>query len=508
MNRAAMTKFLSVLLLGALLLLPSHPARAADLRVGADRQGGAPYVFVPPGADEKVVKGFEWELVQAVAARLGRRVELVQNEWDSLIPGLIKGDYDLAITGIEITPERREVVLFSDPYLVTHLSLAVREGETRIQRMADCAGKRVGALKQSQAATAIEQQGKIELVTYGTEVDGYTDLLLGRIDAMLCDAPVARYYGAPRPGVRLLPEPIGRMEYGFSVAKRNAALVGEINAVLRELRAAGKLREIVDRWNLWNPHLAAEWGDAGVPRARAVEYEAFLESVKQNAPASRGLRWYASLLPQLLRAAGVTLGLSLVSMLLASSLGLLLALGRVYGPRPLGWLVIGYVELLRGTPLLFQLLFLYYGLPNLGLDLSPFLAGFLGLGLNYAAAEAENFRAGLQAIPRGQLEAAHSLGFRRWQGIYEVVFPQALRTVLPPMTNDFIALLKDSSLVSVLTMVELTKAYTMLATTYFDYFGVGLLTAALYLLMGLPFARLARSLESRLQARMTGSASA
>ncbi|MBS0660752.1 MAG: ABC transporter permease subunit [Verrucomicrobia bacterium] len=497
-----------LLKLWALFLALAWPAAAREpsLRVGADRQGGAPYIFVPPGADEKLVKGFEWELVNAVATRLGRPVELVQNEWDSLIPGLLKGDYDVAITGIEITPERKEVVAFSDPYLVTHLTLAVRDNEARIQRWADCVGKRVGALKQSQAAAAIEQQGKIELVTYGTEVDGYTDLLLGRIDAMLCDAPVARYYGAPRVGLRLLQEPIGRMEYGFAVAKTNPDLRERINEVLRALRTSGQLREIVDRWNLWNPHLTAEWGDAGVPRGRPVEYEAFLEAVKQNAPATRGLRWYASLIPQLLRAAGVTLGISLASMLLASSLGLLLALGRVYGPRPLGWLVVGYVELLRGTPLLFQLLFLYYGLPNLGLDLSPFLAGFLGLGLNYAAAEAENFRAGLQAIPRGQLEAAHSLGFTRWHGIYEIVFPQALRTVFPPMTNDFIALLKDSSLVSVLTMVELTKTYTMLATTYFDYFGVGLLTAAIYLLMGLPFARLARFLEARLQARMSGQA--
>lgn len=481
-------------------------AEAPLLRVGADRQGGAPYVFVPPGADEKMVTGFEMEIVGAVAAKLGRRVELVQNEWDSLIPGLLKGDYDLAITGIEITPERKDVVLFSDAYLVTHLQLAVRTAETRIARLEDCRGKKVGALKQSQAASAVEKLSGVELVTYGTEVDGYTDLLLGRIDAMLCDAPVAIYYGASRKGLRLLEEPIGRLEYGFPIAKQNAALRETVNEVLRDLKQSGRLRDIIDRWKLWNPLLAAEWNDAAVARSGPVEYERFVESMRVADVSKRSWRWYLDMVPQLLRAAGVTLGISLLSMLLASSLGLVLALLRVYGPRPLGWFVLTYVELLRGTPLLFQLLFLYYGLPNLGIDLSPFLAGFLGLGLNYAAAEAENFRAGLQAIPRGQLEAARSLGFTKPRAIVHVIFPQALRTVLPPMTNDFIALLKDSSLVSVLTMVELTKTYTMLATTYFDYFGVGILTALIYLLMGLPFARLARFLEARLQARMTGAA--
>jgi polar amino acid transport system substrate-binding protein len=129
--------------------------------------------------------------------------------------------------------------------------------------------------------------------------------------------------------------------------------------------------------------------------------------------------------------------------------------------------------------------------------LSPMLAAILGLGLNYSAYEAENYRAGIQSIPKTQMEAARALGMTQLQALRHVIIPQAMRLVIPPVTNDFIALLKDSSLVSVITMVELTKAYTQLASIHYDYLGIGLLAAAMYFLIGLPFVRLARMAERR-----------
>ena len=178
--------------------------------------------------------------------------------------------------------------------------------------------------------------------------------------------------------------------------------------------------------------------------------------------------------------------------------GAALAMARVYGPRPLGALALGYVELFRGTPLLLQLIVVYYGLPELGIRLSPLVAGWLALGLNYAAAEAENDRAGLLSVPRTQMDAARVLGLGRCQAVRHVVAPQALRVALPPVTNDFIALLKDSSLVSVVTVTELTKTYGTLAAATRDHLGLGLLVGAIYLLLGLPFARLSRWVERRL----------
>jgi polar amino acid transport system substrate-binding protein len=185
-------------------------------------------------------------------------------------------------------------------------------------------------------------------------------------------------------------------------------------------------------------------------------------------------------------------------MALAISAGFTLAIMRVFGPWPMRWIATLYIEIVRGTPLLIQLLIIFYGLPNIGIKLSPLLAGILGLGLNYAAYEAENYRAGLLAIPKGQMEAARALGMTRSQGLRFVVIPQSFRLVLPPVTNDFISLLKDSSLVSMVTLVDLTGAYNRIATQTFDYFGTGLLIAAIYLLIGLPFVRLARWTETRL----------
>ena len=118
--------------------------------------------------------------------------------------------------------------------------------------------------------------------------------------------------------------------------------------------------------------------------------------------------------------------------------------------------------------------------------------------MNYSAYEAENYRAGIQSIPKGHHDAALSLGLTRTQTILKIVLPQAVRLVIPPVTNDFIALLKDSSLVSVITMVELTKVYNELASTYFDYIGLGLLAAAIYFVMGLPIARLSQYMEAKL----------
>src|SRR6185369_17308321 len=128
----------------------------------------------------------------------------------------------------------------------------------------------------------------------------------------------------------------------------------------------------------------------------------------------------------------------------------------------------------------------------------PFVAGFLALGLNYAAAEAENYRAGLASVPEGQLDAARTLGLSKLKALRYVVGPQAFRVAIPPATNDFIALLKDSSLISVVTLTELTKTYTSLAAAMRDHLGLGIVVAVFYLAISLPFARLSQYAETRL----------
>ena len=156
-----------------------------------------------------------------------------------------------------------------------------------------------------------------------------------------------------------------------------------------------------------------------------------------------------------------------------------------------------YVEVFRGTPLLIQLFIIFYGLPHFGIKLAPLAAAVIGLGLNYAAYEAENYRAGLLSVAKGQWEACQALGLSKAQSLRHVILPQAFRVSLPPVTNDFLSILKDSSLVSVISMVELTKVYGQLASATYDWLGLGLLTAAMYFLIGLPFVMLARRVERK-----------
>jgi polar amino acid transport system substrate-binding protein len=197
----------------------------------------------------------------------------------------------------------------------------------------------------------------------------------------------------------------------------------------------------------------------------------------------------------------MTIFLSVTSFPIAMLIGLMVGLGRVYGPRlisiPLGI----YVEVLRGTPLLLQLYTIFYLLPKLGLgiEFTSLEAGIIGLAINYSAYEAENYRAGLLAIPRGQMEASLALGMNPLTALRVVIVPQAVRIVIPPVTNDFIALFKDTSVCSVILITELTRKYNELYNFNRDYVvELAFVTAGLYLIMSYPMAILARVLERRM----------
>jgi polar amino acid transport system substrate-binding protein len=508
MRRIVLWAVLAAAALGALPVLSrSQPEPdAPPLRWGADSEGGAPFVFQDPEDPSRIV-GFEVDLAGALARELGRRAEFVQNQWDGLIPGLARGSYDVALNGLEITPDRAREIAFTIPYYATAEQLTVRAGDESLDSLDELRGRVVGTLKFSFAQRVLERADGIELRTYDGQINAYEDLANGRLDAVLMDWPIALYYGKPNPGLRLVGAPIERIEYGIGVRKGDRQLVRALDDALRRLAAQGELRRIYERWGLWNAEteaLVASPAFTGTGTGTGTaEGAGALRDYTESVSRPRGLREhllrYASYLPLLLgQGAPMTLAISLLAMAVAVSLGLALALANLYGPRPAAWASRAFVEAVRGTPLLIQLYLIFYGLPSLGVKLSPFVAAVAGLGLNYAAYEAENYRAGIQAIPRGQMEAALSLGMTRAQALRHVIVPQALRLVIPPVTNDFIALFKDSSIVSVITMVELTKVYGQLASTYYDYVGIGILTAAIYFLLGLPFVRLARRAEARL----------
>jgi polar amino acid transport system substrate-binding protein len=485
---------LLLLLAGALGAHTAPPAKT--LRWGGDSSGGAPFVFQDPKDPAKTV-GFEADLAAALAAELGLEAEFVQNQWDSLVPGLKRGNYDVVINGLEITEDRKAEVEFSDPYYLTYEALTVRVETFDIAALPDLKGHRAGTLKGALAERLLAETDGVTVVGYDTQTMLYDDLANGRISAVLMDHPAAVYYGID-PRLKNLPGQFGRMAYGVAIRKGDAKLLAKVNAALARLMKSGKLREIYQRWGIWNPVMAASFNDDSKAQAEPTELAAYL--------AARGVKhgWRAKLsrylgyVPLLAKGAVTTVQLSLLAMAFAVLLGLALALMKLYGPWPVSALATVYVEFVRGSPLLIQLFFIFYGLPTIGIKLQPFTAAVLGLALNYAAYEAEVYRAGILAIPHAQMEAAFALGMTRWQALRHIIIPQALRLVLPPTTNDFIALLKDSSLVSVITMVELTRVYGQLAASTYDYLGIGVLTALMYVLIGLPFVRLSRWAEARL----------
>jgi polar amino acid transport system permease protein/polar amino acid transport system substrate-binding protein len=477
------------------LTLSSVAASAEPLlRWAADPNSNAPYAFYSKSKD---LIGFECEIINAVAKRLGRRAQFVQNDWNGLIPGLQRGLYDCVIAGIEITPDKAEQVTFSVPYYFTFEQFVGRRGAPAITSLEELHDRKVGTLDQTAALRMLEETPGVIVKTYDQELSAYEDIANGRLFGVLLDYPIAKYYAEPNPALELNGPPFGQIAYGIAINKNNTQLKSEIDTALGDIIRSGDLRNILSRWGLWTNNVAKAFDQPEQPSTQDTEYQAFVASQTSLQTFWSRLESYGGAWQLLGNAALLTLVVSIAAMVVAIGFGLILVICRLFAPLPVRWFATSYIEVIRGTPLLIQLLFIFYGLPKVGLQLSPFVASVLGLGLNYAASEAENYRAGLLSVPEGQWQAARALGLTQSKTLRLVIIPQAIRLVLPPLTNDFIALLKDSSLVSALTLLELTGAYNRLATQTFDYFGTGLLVATIYLLIGLPFVRIARLFEKR-----------
>jgi polar amino acid transport system permease protein len=206
-------------------------------------------------------------------------------------------------------------------------------------------------------------------------------------------------------------------------------------------------------------------------------------------------------MPILLEGLRLTIVVTLGSLLLSTLLGLVWALMRVSGLRALVWIAKSVVNVIRGIPILVLLFYIYFVMPELGVTLSAVQAGILGLGIAYSAYQAENFRAGIEAIDHGQIEAAQSLGMGWAMMMRRVVLPQAVRIVLPPYGNTMVMMLKDSSQASTITVAELTLKGQMLAASTFKNSTVFTLVALLYLVMSVPLILLVGWLERRTQRR-------
>jgi polar amino acid transport system substrate-binding protein len=465
---------------------------------GGDQEGGAPFVFPDPKDPNKLI-GFEVELAQMLANELGVKAEFKQGQWER-VPQMLGNQIDIALNGYERTDTRLRDYNCSRPYYMYGLQI-IAKADSPIHswdelRAGSASGKAfaIGVLTGSAAEKYLQklhdEGANIEISGYDGTTDALEHVKTGLLDASVQDECAAVYYVNRDPELALVGWPVSAGYYVALIERGDDRLQAAIDEALGKMLADGRIETLYDKWEMGGRRqtlLLRKQSDAV-----AAETSSFGEILRTNTPL-------------LLRAAGMTILLSIVSFPLAIAIGILVAIGRMYGSwfvaKPLGL----YVEVLRGTPLMLQLYAIFYLLPKIGLTLDPFVAGVAGLAINYSAYESEIYRAGLQAIPRGQMEAALALGMTRSLAIWRILLPQAFRIVIPPVTNDFIALFKDTSVCSVITIVELTKRYSILALSTGAIAELALVTAVLYMLMSIPLSAFARYSERRLAGELANS---
>ena len=519
---------LAAVIVASTLLLP-RPARATptsfDLVVpvqllwGGDQEGGGPYVY-PADDDPSRVVGFEVELAAKLAAKLGLEATFFQGQWDKMPELLRTRKCDIVLNGYEWMPVRLETMEATIPYYVYGLQLLSRsDGDIGSWEDLDRPGprgpRRVGVLGGSAAEKYVNARwGKgVEIAAYDGSTDAMREVETHKLDATVQDTPAAVFYQSRFPALRAVGSPVARGYYVIYARKGDLALVRALNEALAELIEQGELEAIYRAYGIWDDaqrelsdiaRAGKFYGQVAPPPepARAAQRIEAPPSVAARtvAPSARkhGIDAIVAYGPILIQSAGLTIVLSCLSFPLAVIGGLFVALGRLYGPKWIKAPLAVYVEFLRGTPVMLQLYFIFFFLPEVGITVPAFWTAILGLALNYSAYESEIYRAGLLAVPRGQMEAALSLGMSRALALRRIIVPQAMRIVVPPAVNDFIALFKDTSVCSVVTLVELTKRFSVLSQSTQSTAELMLITALLYLLMSYPLSLLSRRLESKL----------
>jgi polar amino acid transport system substrate-binding protein len=484
---------------------------------GGDQEGGGPYIF-PREDNPREVTGFEVELANRLGEYLKVRPEFSQGPWDKEPDLLRTGKIHIIINGYEYTPERAAFMDASIPYYIYDLQLLARTNDNTIHSWDDLKRSRggrklkVGVLTASAAdnyATAFCGDA-CEVVRYDGTTDAMREVETTKLDATLQDGPIASFYGPRFEHLRAVGDPVAPGYYVMYVRKGESRLLKAVNQAIIAMARNGDLERIYRRYGIWNDRQKeiAAIADTG----KFYGYEVAAANVDR--PASTGIaidddqgrvsvrekgwaivRRYGGIL---LQSAGLTVILSVLSFPIAIAIGLAVAIGRLYGPRVLRVPLAFYVEFLRGTPLMLQLYFVFFFLPEIGITIPAFWTAITGLAINYSAYESEIYRAGLQAIPHGQMEAALSLGMSRPLAIRRILVPQAFRIVIPPVVNDFIALFKDTSVCSVVTLVELTKRFSVLSLSTQATIELMLMTGFLYLAMSYPMSVVARHVEKRL----------
>lgn len=409
--------------------------------------------------------GFDHDIAVAVAERMGLTPVPVQTEWGGIFQGLQQSKYDLIVGSVEINDERRQTMDFSLPYYVSGTQVFAKPGMKSLE------GARVGVTEATTYADYIkahpEEFPDAEVIYYGSEAEIIAAIKTNKIDAFVSDRIVAQWYiNEQDANVEPFGDILKKAKIGICAKKDSPRLIGKVNDALFDIVTDGTYSRIYRKWIGSPPDLRIlmdSWGEVEQDRqhgdSAAVGADGG-ETDEKPAFAERLDQW----IDLFIQGAILTLQLGLLTALLALIVGTIIGVASTSSNLFLNKLAAGYIVLVRGTPLLVQLFIAYYGVATLfnemftdgGEIMGAFGAALLALVVNTGAYNAETIRGGILSVDKGQWEAAASLGMSRTSTLRRVILPQAFRNSVASLGNNLVVLIKDTSLVGVITLIELT----------------------------------------------------
>ncbi|TDZ98346.1 ABC transporter permease subunit [Mycobacteroides salmoniphilum] len=431
------------------------------LRVGTEGVY-APFSFHDERSGE--LTGYDVDVARAVGEKLGRPVEFVEIPWDAIFAGLDAERFDVVANQVTITPERKAKYDLSKPYAVGEGVIVTRADDNSIHTLADVRGK-VAAENATSNWSQIARDAGARVETVEGFTQSITLLSQGRVDVVINDSIAVYAYLASTgdPAVKIAGTTGARSEQGFA-ARKDSGLLPELDKALDQLAADGTLTRISEKY------LKADASGTQKPQAS-----------QGNSGAGRSNTQLVldNLWPMARAMLTVTLPLTAISFAFGLVIALGVALARMSDRRVLSGLARIYISIVRGTPLLLQLFLIFFALPEFGVKISPFPAAVIAFSLNVGGYAAEIIRSSILSIPRGQWEAASSLGMSYSTTLWRVVIPQANRVAVPPLSNTLISLVKDTSLASAILVTDVMRTAQVAAAPTFQFFTL-YVTAGVY----------------------------
>ncbi|HFF7898853.1 TPA: ABC transporter permease subunit [Staphylococcus aureus] len=442
-----------------------------ELRVGLSADY-APMEFEHTVNGKTEYAGVGIDLAKKIAKDNNLKLKIVNMSFDSLLGALKTGKIDIIISGMTSTPERKKQVDFSDSYMMTKNIMLVKKDKVNDYKdIKDFNNKKVGAQK----GTEQEKIAQTEIENASiTSLSRLPDVILalksGKVEGVVVEKPVAEAYLKQNPKLGISNVKFNEEEKDtvIAVPKDSPKLLSQINKTIKEVKDKG----LIDKY-MTNAANAMNDDSGFISKYGSF----FLKGIK------------------------ITILISLIGVALGSILGAFVALMKLSKIKIISWIASIYIEILRGTPMLVQVFIVFFGITAaLGLDISALVCGTIALVINSSAYIAEIIRAGINAVDKGQMEAARSLGLNYRQTMKSVIMPQAIKNILPALGNEFVTLIKESSIVSTIGVGEIMFNAQVVQGISFDPFTPLLVAAALYFVLTFVLTRIMNMIEGRLNA--------